>query len=99
MGIVNRLGKGQKQTRHQEEHGNHTENNGLCQNNTHVIPNPKLHEHHCHHTGNGRQGTGRNLGNCLAQGCNDRIPGILILMLLHETMRQNNRIVHRQTKL
>ena len=99
MGTVDRLGKGEQQPRHQEEHRHHTEYDGLCQNNTHIIADPKLHEHHGNHAGDCRQGARGNFRDCLAQRHNHRLPRILVLVLLHETVCQNNRIIHRQTEL
>ena len=50
MRIVDCLGKGKQQPRHQEEYRYHTENNGFRQDNTHIVTNPELHEHHGYHT-------------------------------------------------
>ena len=58
MRIVNSPCKSQKQPGHQEKYGDQTQNDGLRQNDTHIIADPKLHEHHCHHTGHRGQGTG-----------------------------------------
>ena len=97
MGVVDGLGKGQQQSGHQEEYGYHTENNGFCQNDTHIITNSKLHEHHGYHTGDGGQGTGGNLRDCLTQGHDHSLSGILVLMFFHKTMSKNDSIVYCQT--
>ena len=99
MGMVYGLRKGEQQPRHQEEHGHQAHDNCLCQNDTHIVTNPELHEHHGHHTGNRGQGAGGNFRDGLAQSHDHRVPGVLVLMLLHETVTQNDGIVHCQCQL
>ena len=97
MRIVDCLGKGKQQPRHQEEYRYHTENNGFRQDNTHIVTNPELHEHHGYHTGDRGQGAGRNLRDCLTQSYYYSLSGILVLMLLHKTVCQNDGIIYCQT--
>ena len=99
MRLVNGPGKVQQQSRHQKEHRHQAQNNGLGQDNPHIVTDAELHEHHGHHARHGGQGTGGNLRDRLTQGHDHRLSGVLVLMLLHEAVRQDNGIVHRQSKL
>ena len=65
MRVVNSLCKDHQNRRHQEEYGDQTENNCLYQYDTHVIAQTKMHEHHRHHAGDGRQGRRTDLRYCL----------------------------------
>ncbi len=99
MGIVDGSGKGQQQTGHQEENRHKAEHYCLCQHNPHIVTDPKLHKHHGYHAGYGGQGAGRDLRNGFAQRHNNCLSGILIFMLLHKTVAEDNGIIHRQRKL
>ena len=99
MGMVYGIGKGQKQPRHQEEHREQAHQDSLRQHDAHIVANAELHEHHGHHAGHRGQRAGGNLRNGLAQGHDHGLPGVLVLMLLHETMAEDDGIVHGQRQL
>ena len=45
------LGKLKNHGRHKEQHGYQAEHDSLCQHQTHIEPNGKLHGYQCHHGG------------------------------------------------
>jgi len=46
VGVIAAFFLSKQQSRHQEKYCYHTENNGFRQDNTHIVTNSELHEHH-----------------------------------------------------
>ena len=51
VGLINSLCKNKKDSRHQEENGNQADDDRFYKDNTHIISETELHEHHGNHTG------------------------------------------------
>ena len=98
-GPLHRLGKEHQQPRHQGEHRQHTEQNGLDQHDAHVEADLKLHEHHGRQAGDGGEAAGGDGGNGGADRRNARLPVSGVLPLLQEAVQHDDGIVDGQSQL
>ena len=93
------LGKEHQQARHQSKNGQHAEQNGFDENDSHVKPDLELHEHHGGQTGDGGEAAGGDGGDGGADRRNAGLPVPGVLPLLQEAVEHDDGVVDGQGQL
>ena len=99
LGFVNHRAEQHQKSRHQGKHRKKAQGNGLDQNQCHIHTHFELHKAQRHQAADGGQRRGADFRNCFGQRCNGSISGIQFLVLIPETVTQNDGIVNGQRQL
>ena len=99
VGPVNEAAEAHKEPRHQGEHAEKAQHDGLHQNYAQVPADAELHEAHGSQTGDGGERAAGDLRDGLAQGGHHGLPGLQALPLLGVAVAEDNGIVDGQGQL
>ena len=99
LGLVHVGAEEHQQTRHDHEHRDHREEDGLDEAGSHIRADLELHEQHGHQTADGGQGAGADLRDALAQRLDDSFLQRHGLVLFFKVVAEDDGIVQRQGQL
>ena len=99
VGPVDEAAEAHQKSRHQCEHGQQAQHDGLHQDQAQVIADAELHEAHGAQSRQRGQGAAGDLGDGLAQGGDDCLPGPQVLPLLGIAVAEDDGVVDGQCQL
>ena len=96
---VNFFAEEHQKARHEEEHREQREENGLDQADAEVKAQTELHKEHRDQAADRRQAAAADLRHGLAQSDNDGLAGGKLFVLFFIAVAENDRVIHRQGQL
>ena len=99
LGAVDCASKQHDKLRHEQEHRQHGQQDGLYKHERHVLAQTELDKAHCKQTADGGEAACGNLGNRLGEGGYHGAAGLLASVLLGVAVAQNDGVVNGKRQL
>ena len=96
---VDLLAEEHQKARHEEEHREQREENGLDEADAEVEAQPELHKQHRDEAADGREAAAADLRHSLAQRDNNGLADGKLFVLLLIAVAENDRVVYGQRQL